>query len=67
MTIRWITDDDRRRAADVRREMAERERVEIAFADWVIARSAGERPVHVPRLSEEMIARLRTLLHTTCR
>jgi len=62
VTIRWIDDDERQRAAEARREMAERERVERAFADWVIARSGGERPVHVPRLSEEMVARLRVLL-----
>ncbi len=62
MTIRWITEEERKRAAEARPEMAERERVERAFADWVIARSGGERPVHVPRLSEEMLARLRALL-----
>jgi hypothetical protein len=62
VTIRWITEEERRQAAEARRDMAERHAVEMAFADWVMARSGGEGVVYVPPLSEEMMARLRTLL-----
>ena len=62
MTIRRITEEERQRAAEAERDRAERECVEIAFADWVIGRSRGERPVHVPPLSEQMMTTLRALL-----
>jgi hypothetical protein len=60
--MRWITEEERRQAAEARRDMSERHAVEMAFADWVMARSGGEGVVYVPPLSEEMMARLRTLL-----
>ncbi len=62
MTIRWISEAERRQDAEIAREQRERDAVEWAFADWVGARAGGGGPFRVPPLSEEMIARLRPLV-----
>ena len=65
VTIVWITEEDRRRAAVVRRERIEREQLMMAFCRWLGARTGHDGPVYVPKLTAETEARLLELFRQT--
>jgi hypothetical protein len=58
VTIIWITEEDRRRAAEVRRERIERDQLMMLFCRWLQARTGHDGPVTVPELTAETEARL---------
>ena len=62
MTIIWITEEDRQRAAEVRRERIERDELMTLFCRWLLARAGHDGPVTVPELTPETKARLLSLL-----
>jgi hypothetical protein len=62
VTIIWITEEDRRRAAEVRRERIERDELMTLFCRWLLARAGHDGPVTVPELTPETEARLLSLL-----
>ena len=62
MTIIRITEDDRQRAADVRRERIERDELMTLFCRWLLARAGHDGPVTVPEMTAETEARLLGLL-----
>jgi hypothetical protein len=62
VTIIWITEEDRRRAAEARRERIERDQLMMLFCRWLQARTGHDRPVTVPELTAETEARLLRLL-----
>ena len=65
MTIIWITEEDRRRAAEARRERIERDRLMMLFGRWLDARTGHDGPVRVPELTAETEARLLRLFRQT--
>ncbi len=65
MTIIWITEEDRRRAADARRERIERDQLMMLFCRWLHARTGHDGPVYVPELTAETEARLLELFRQT--
>ena len=62
VTIIWITEEDRQRAAEVRRERIERDQLMTLFCRWLLARTGNDGPVTVPELTPETEARLLSLL-----
>jgi hypothetical protein len=62
MTILWITEEDRQRATEVRRERFERNELMTLFYRWLLARAGHDGPVTVPELTPETEARLLSLL-----
>jgi hypothetical protein len=62
VTIIRITEEDRRRAAEVRRERIERDELMMLFCQWLQARVGHDGPVTVPELTAETEARLLRLL-----
>jgi hypothetical protein len=62
VTIIWITEEDRRRAAEARRERIERDELMTVFCRWLAARAGHDGPVTVPDLTGETEARLLGLL-----
>ena len=62
MTIIWITEEDRQRAAEIRRERIERDELMTLFCRWLAARAGHDGPVFVPELSPETGTRLLRLL-----
>ncbi len=62
MTIIWSTEDDRRRAAEARRELVERDELMTTFIRWLVDRSAPDGLVTVPEFTAETEARLLALL-----
>jgi hypothetical protein len=65
VTIVWITEEDRRQAAEVRRERIERDQLMMTFCRWLHARSGHDGPVRVPELTAETEARLLALFRQT--
>lgn len=65
MTIIWITEEDRRRGAEIRRERIERDQLMMLFCRWLDARTGHDGPVHVPELTAETEARLLELFRQT--
>jgi hypothetical protein len=62
VTIIWITEEDRQRAAEVQRERIERDELMTMFCRWLMARAGHDGPVDVPELTAETEARLLRLL-----
>jgi hypothetical protein len=58
VTITWITEEDRRRKAELRREHIERDQLVMLFGRWLHARSGHDGPLCVPELTPETEARL---------
>jgi hypothetical protein len=58
VTIIWITEEERRRAAEARRERIERDQLMLTFCRWLHARAGHDGPVRVPELTAETGARL---------
>jgi hypothetical protein len=44
VTIIWITEEDRQRAAEVRRERIERDELMTLFCRWLLARAGHDGP-----------------------
>jgi hypothetical protein len=65
VTIDWITEEDRRRAARARRECIERDQLMEAFCRWLQARAGHDGPVTVPELTAGTEARLLRLFRQT--
>jgi hypothetical protein len=61
VTIIWVTEDDRRLAADARREHIERDQLMMVFGRWLSARARDDGPVTVPDLPPETEARMLSL------
>ena len=61
MTIIWISEEDRRRAAEIRRGQIERTQLLKLFGRWLHARTGHDGPVQVPELTAETEARLLSL------
>jgi hypothetical protein len=59
---RWITEEDRQRGTEVRRERFERNELMTLFCRWLLARAGHDGPVTVPELKPEAEARLLSLL-----
>jgi hypothetical protein len=64
VTIIWITEEDRRRDAEVRRERIERDQL-MTFCRWLDARAGHDGPVQVPPLTAETEARLLDVFRQT--
>ena len=64
MTIIWITEEDRRRTAEIRRDHIERDQL-MLFGRWLHARSGHDGPVYVPELAPETEARLLEVFRQT--
>ena len=62
MSIIWITEEDRRRDAEFRRERIERDQLVMLFSRWLHAPAGHDGPVYVPELTAETEARLLRLL-----
>ncbi|MGK5111131.1 MULTISPECIES: hypothetical protein [unclassified Geodermatophilus] len=62
MTIIWITEEDRQRAAEVRRERIARDELMMLFCQWLQARAGPDGLVTVPELTPQTEARLLRLL-----
>jgi hypothetical protein len=58
----WITEEDRQRAAGVRRERIERDELLTMFGRWLLAHAGHDGPAFVPALTPETEARLLALL-----
>ena len=65
MTIIWITEEDRRRDAEVRRERIERDQLMMTFCRWLDTRAGHDGRVQVPPLTAETEARLLELFRQT--
>ena len=65
VSIIWITEEDRRRQAEIRRERIERDQLMMAFCRWLGARTGHDGPVYVPRLMTEREARLLEVFRQT--
>src|SRR4051812_26751221 len=62
VAIRWFTETDLAERARIRRERLDRDAVQQAFADWLLARAEHDGPVYVPELTPETEERLLRLL-----
>jgi hypothetical protein len=62
VTIIWVTEEDRQRAAEVRRDRIERDELMALFCRWLAARAGHDGPVTVPKLTPETEARLLSLV-----
>ncbi len=65
VTIIWITEEDRRRDAEVRRERIERDQLMMTFCRWLDARAGHDGPVYVPQLTAETEGRPLELFQQT--
>jgi hypothetical protein len=65
VTLIWITEEDRRRSAEIRREQIERAQLLMLFGRWLHARTGHDGPVYVPELTAETEARLLELFRQT--
>jgi hypothetical protein len=62
VTIIRITEEDRQRAAEVRRERIERDELMTLFCQWLQSRVGHDGAVTVPELTAETEARLLRVL-----